>query len=180
MVSVKPVKEKASVNYPVLIKGLKETIEGLNKDIDDRDHQIISLQGKIKELGDELDHAHKHEHKRMRTEIPIEVLAMMTHEDDHGEVSIPDHHIAHEVDEDETNREIKTALQKHSSMRGDAQVLGSLLGKDGNVLTQKSRRFAVDEIGGKATDAAMVDFIAESDSEDEDFNDADDIDLDRD
>merc|ERR1711920_37511 len=143
MVTVKPVKEATVTNWPLLVKGLKEMLANLNKDIDDREQTIAEQEAENNRLRDELeklrrnpglfvsaaaDLSRRKSHIRTRSQLPLDLKSMMgdaqrtveeEEEDDFDEKDRAD------INESEIDEAMKKGIEL---ARGEKEAVAAIIG----------------------------------------------------
>lgn len=158
MVKVKPVKEAVYTDWPLLVKGLKEMIEALNGDIDDREKTIRDQEEEIKRLMADRDGnkgsadgsetssnqaagRKKRRHMRERSVLPTALVTMLGDAQDDVEKEADDEFDEKDradVDEDEIDKEISNEIEY---ARGEKEAVAAVLSIEKEERIRKSTIF---------------------------------------
>jgi len=155
MVKVAPVKEAIVTNWPVLVKGLKDMIEALNRDIDDRERTIREQEKEINRLMDEKESGWKatadgkkqyakqkaRPHLRQRSKLPTNLVAMLGDAEADVEQEAEDEFDEKDradVDEYENDKLLEEGIQY---ARGEKEAVAAVLGIEKEEAIRKSSIF---------------------------------------
>jgi len=154
MVKVKPVKQSVRTNYPLLVKGLKDTIDALNVDIDIREKRIESQAEEIARLKAELSIAKGSndkvgslklltkkgmKHIRKRSQLPVGLEQMLGDaKEDFEDIEDFDEKDTADIDEVEIDAAIKEEID-HA--RGEKEAVAAVLGIEKEEYIRKSTAF---------------------------------------
>jgi len=138
MVSVRPVKEAIVTDWVLLVKGLKEMVANLNKDIDERDVIINQQEEEINRLTKELASLKRGQgglvpstpsrrvHSRQRSQLPDNIKTMMDYsEQNAAEEDGFDEKDTADVDEFLIDKELEEEL---GHARGEKEAVAAVLG----------------------------------------------------